>query len=146
MVGYAIFLATMNPNIRYAAVFLSASTAFSLGAMTNAQVSANVMSDSARSVAIGTNGKPPILYFTISKHLNHGTNTTLGMFGYIGGLIATWTYLPGDAPRYFIGNSINLACAAVWTGIAIGAGIWMRYDNKKRDEKEAGAHMRSSLG
>jgi MFS family permease len=57
MAGYAIFLATTNPNIRYAAVFLSASTAFSLGAMTNAQVSANVMSDSARSVAIGTNGK-----------------------------------------------------------------------------------------
>jgi hypothetical protein len=62
------------------------------------------------------------------------------MFGYLGGLIATWTYLPADAPRYFIGNSINLACAALWTGIAIGAGVWMRYDNKKRDEKEAGAH------
>jgi hypothetical protein len=62
------------------------------------------------------------------------------MFGYLGGLIATWTYLPADAPRYFIGNSINLACAALWTGIAIGAGIWMRYDNNKREEKEAGAH------
>jgi hypothetical protein len=57
MAGYSIFLATTNPNIRYAAVFLSASTAFSLGAMTNAQVSANVLSDSARSVAIGTNGR-----------------------------------------------------------------------------------------
>jgi hypothetical protein len=45
------------------------------------------------------------------------------MFGYLGGLIATWTYLPSDAPRYFIGNSINLACAALWTGIAIGASI-----------------------
>lgn len=55
--GYAIFLATMNANIRYGAVFLSASTAFSLGAMTNAQVSANAISDSARNIAIGTNGK-----------------------------------------------------------------------------------------
>lgn len=55
--GFSIFLATSNANVRYAAVFLSASTAFSLGAMTNAQVSANVMSDSARSIAIGTNGE-----------------------------------------------------------------------------------------
>lgn len=55
--GYAIFLATTDANIRYVAVFFSASTAFSLGAMTNAQVSANVLSDSARSTAIGTNGK-----------------------------------------------------------------------------------------
>jgi MFS family permease len=46
--GYAIFLATMNPNVRYAAVFMSASTAFSLGAMTSAQVSANGLSDSAQ--------------------------------------------------------------------------------------------------
>jgi hypothetical protein len=56
--GFAIYLATTNANIRYAAVFLTASTCFSLGAMTNAQVSANVISDSARSVAIGTNGEP----------------------------------------------------------------------------------------
>ncbi|KAF2026752.1 MFS general substrate transporter [Setomelanomma holmii] len=117
--GYAIFLATTNANVRYGAVFLSASIAFSLGAMTNAQVSANVLSDSARSIAIGTNSN---------------------MFGYVGGLIATWTYLPGDSPRYFIGNGINLACAALWTGIAVGAGIWMKYDSKKRNEREAGAH------
>ena len=62
------------------------------------------------------------------------------MFGYLGGLIATWTYLPTDAPRYFIGNSINVACATLWTAIAIGAGVWMKYDNTKRDEREAGAH------
>jgi hypothetical protein len=55
--GFAIYLATTNANIRYAAVFLTASTCFSLGAMTNAQVSANVISDSARSIAIGTNGE-----------------------------------------------------------------------------------------
>jgi hypothetical protein len=61
------------------------------------------------------------------------------MFGYIGGLIATWTYLPADSPRYFIGNGINVACATLWTAIAVGAGMWMKYDNKRRDEKEAGA-------
>ncbi|KAH7080986.1 major facilitator superfamily domain-containing protein [Paraphoma chrysanthemicola] len=115
--GYAIFLATNNANVRYGAVFLTASTAFSLGALTAAQVSANVLSDSARSIAIGTNA----------------------MAGYFAGLISTWTFLPSDAPHYHIGNGINLACGVVWTFIAIGAGVWMKYDNKNRDKKEAGA-------
>ncbi|KAJ8116686.1 hypothetical protein OPT61_g1934 [Boeremia exigua] len=117
IIGYSIFLATLNANIRYAAVFLCASTAFTLGAMCNAQVSANVISDSSRNIAIGTNA----------------------MFGYVGGLIATWTYLPKDAPRYPIGNSINLACAVAWTTIAVVTLLWMRYDNKRRDENEAAA-------
>ncbi|KAF2123503.1 MFS general substrate transporter, partial [Dothidotthia symphoricarpi CBS 119687] len=117
-VGYAMLVATTNANVRYAAIFLTASSAYSLGAMTNAQVSANVLSDSARSIAIGTNA----------------------ILGYMGGLISTWIYLPHDSPRYVIGNSINMACAISWTGIAIGAGVWMKYDNKKRDEREAGSH------
>jgi len=57
VVGYAIFLATMNAHVRYGAIFLSASTIFTLGAMNNAQVSANVVSDTARTIAIGNNGK-----------------------------------------------------------------------------------------
>ena len=114
IIGYSIFLATLNANIRYAAVFLCASTAFTLGAMCNAQVSANVSSDSSRNISIGTNAT----------------------FGYVGGLIATWTYLPGDAPRYPIGNSINLACAVGWTTLAIATLFWMKFDNKRRDDRE----------
>ncbi|KAJ5945443.1 MFS general substrate transporter [Penicillium verrucosum] len=118
MAGFTILLATLDANVRYGAIFLTASTAFTLGAMCNAQVSANVLSDSARSIAIGTNV----------------------MFGNIGGLVATWTYLPGDAPMYRIGNGVNLACAILWTSIAIMTFFWMRYDNKKREKCEAGTH------
>lgn len=56
MIGYAMFLGTTNPQARYAATFFIASSAFALGPITNAQVSANVVSDTARSSAIGTNG------------------------------------------------------------------------------------------
>jgi hypothetical protein len=45
-------------------------------------VSANVVNDSARSSAIGTNV----------------------MFGNIGGLIATWAFLPFDGPNYPTGT------------------------------------------
>lgn len=61
------------------------------------------------------------------------------MFGYVGGLIATWTYLPSNAPRYSTGNSINLACAISWTTLSIATLLWMKYDSKMRDEREAAA-------
>lgn len=54
MAGYIMFLASTNPNVRYGATFIIASGAFAFGALTNAQVSANVVSDTARSSAIGT--------------------------------------------------------------------------------------------
>lgn len=85
MVGYIMFLATgvVDKKVRYAATFLIASGAFPFGALTNAQISANVLSDTSRSAAIGTNV----------------------MLGNIGGLISTWAFLPFDAPNYHIGNS-----------------------------------------
>jgi hypothetical protein len=55
------------------------------------------------------------------------------MFGYLGGFIATWTHLPGDSP-------LHLVCATLLTSIAIGTGMWMNYDDKRLDEKEAVAH------
>ncbi|KAF2175133.1 MFS general substrate transporter [Zopfia rhizophila CBS 207.26] len=115
MAGYAMFLASMNAHVRYGAIFLTASSAFTLGAMANAQVSANVVSDTARSVAIGTNV----------------------MFGNIGGLIATWTFLPWDSPAYHIGNGLNLACSTMLVIVAMAALLWMKYDNKKRDSRSA---------
>ena len=72
MVGYIMFLASKSPHVRYGATFLIASSAFCLGPMTNAHVSNNVISDTARTSAIGTNV----------------------MFGNIGGLISVRDSLP----------------------------------------------------
>lgn len=58
MVGYIMFIATENPNVRYGAAFLVSTSIFAGGPLTNSQVSANVVSDTARSSAIGYNGKP----------------------------------------------------------------------------------------
>lgn len=54
--GYAILLKSTNDSVRYGAIFLTASSAFIPGALSNAQVSANTVSDTSRSIAIGTNG------------------------------------------------------------------------------------------
>ncbi len=53
MIGYIMFLASTNGQVRYGATFLIASGAFSFGALCNAQGSANVVSDTARASAIG---------------------------------------------------------------------------------------------
>lgn len=57
MVGYIMFLVSGDPHVRYGATFLITMSAFMLGALTNSVVSANVVSDTARSSAIGFNGE-----------------------------------------------------------------------------------------
>jgi len=53
--------------------------------------------------------------------------------GYLGGLVATWTYLPWDGPKYPIGNGLNLAVSGAIGVASIGGLIWMKADNRKRD-------------
>jgi MFS family permease len=112
MAGYIMFLATTDAMVRYGATFLIASGAFAFGALCNAHVSNNVVSDTARSSAIGTNV----------------------MLGNIGGLIATWSFLPFDGPNYHIGNGLNLATSSVTLILAALLWVWMRWDNKRREK------------
>ncbi|TVY81314.1 putative transporter [Lachnellula suecica] len=114
MIGYIMFLASKEPMVRYGATFFIASGAFSFGALCNAQVSANVVSDTARSSAIGVNV----------------------MLGNIGGLISTWSFLPFDGPDYKIGNGLNLATSTTILLLSIVLLLWMTVDNKKRAKKD----------
>lgn len=79
-VGYIMFLATeaRQARIRYGGLFVLTAGAFSYGALCNACVSVNVLSDTARSAGIGMNV----------------------MMGSVGALISTWTYLPRDGPTF----------------------------------------------
>ena len=114
MAGYVMFLATTDPQVRYAATFLIASGSFAFGALCNAHVAANVISDTARSSAIGT---------TV-------------MFGNIGGLISTWSFLPFDAPDYPIGNGLNLATSATVLVLSVLSLFWMKAKNRQRDKRD----------
>lgn len=111
MVGYCMFLGSQNQTVRYAATFLIASSSFVFGPLSNAQVSANVVSDTARSGGIGMNV----------------------MLGNIGGLVAAWSFLPWDAPDYHIGNGLNLATAGTILIVSTLTLLWMKRDNKKRE-------------
>ncbi|KAJ5355850.1 hypothetical protein N7517_010459 [Penicillium concentricum] len=120
IVGYIMFLASEDPMVRYGATFIISSGSFSLGAFCAAQVSANVVSDTARSSAIGA----------------------MVMFGNLGGLISTWSFLPFDAPDYHIGNGLNLATSSVSLILAASLWAYMAWDNKRRDRVDIAAALR----
>ncbi|KAM5383789.1 hypothetical protein ACJZ2D_001778 [Fusarium nematophilum] len=119
IIGYCIFLGSHQASVRYGATFLVASSTFALGPLTNAQVSANVVSDTARSAAIGMNV----------------------MMGNIGGLISSWSFLPGDAPNFHIGNGLNLATNGTILIVATLTLFWMKRDNKKREERDVAQEL-----
>ncbi|RAR13382.1 mfs transporter [Stemphylium lycopersici] len=119
MVGYIMFLASTNAQVRYGATFLIASGAFSFGALCNAQGSANVVSDTARASAIGT----------------------VVMFGNVGGLISTWSFLPNDGPNFPIGNGLNLATSSLILISSILLLLWMNWSNKKREDVDVDSEL-----
>ncbi|KAK6216411.1 hypothetical protein LQW54_003615 [Pestalotiopsis sp. IQ-011] len=121
MVGYIMFLATGDATTRYAALFIIAFTAFTPGALTYAQVSANVVSDSARSMSVATNM----------------------LFANFGSLIATWSFVASDAPYYHIGNGLNFATSSAWLILAVALHFWMRWDNKKKEGRDVDSELRS---
>jgi hypothetical protein len=115
MTGYIIFLASKDSRIRYGATFIIAAGAFPFGSLCNAQVSANVVSDTARASAIATNV----------------------MFGNVGGLISTWGFLQFDAPHFRIGNGLNLATSSTIIIITVFLLFWMSQDNKRKERENA---------
>ncbi|KAK5106021.1 hypothetical protein LTS08_000137 [Lithohypha guttulata] len=121
MIGYIMFLATDRTQlmVRYGATFLIASGAFAFGALTNSQVSANLVSDTARAAGIGMNV----------------------MFGNVGGLISTWSFLPFDGPNYHIGNGLNFATSTTSMLLAIVIQFYTKWDNKKRERVDVNARL-----
>lgn len=119
MMGYIMFLASTDTKVRYAATFFTAIACFAAGPLTNAQASAQVISDSARSMSLATNM----------------------MLGNVGGLIATWSYLTWDGPNYPIGNGLNLAASTMLLIVATGTLLWMKADNKRRDKLDVAKEL-----
>ncbi|KAI2626922.1 putative MFS transporter [Hypomontagnella submonticulosa] len=119
MMGYIMFLASTDTKVRYAATFFTAISCFAAGPLTNAQVSAQVISDSARSMSLATNM----------------------MFGNVGGLIATWSYLSWDGPNYPIGNGLNLAASSMLLILSTLTLFWMKADNKRREKLDVGKEL-----
>lgn len=68
------------------------------------------------------------------------------MFGNIGGLISTWSFLSNDAPDYPTGNGLNLATATCILLLSLGLFVWMKKDNRKREEGRGGVKEEDLVG
>ena len=63
------------------------------------------------------------------------------MLGNVGGLIASWSFLPKDKPNYYIGNGLNLATSSLMLVIASVMAWWMKRDNRRRDVQHSSAEL-----
>ncbi|GAA6005711.1 uncharacterized protein JCM10292_006747 [Rhodotorula paludigena] len=111
ILGYAMYIGSMDPQVRYAASFMVAIGAFSFGALCTAWAAANVTSDTARASALGT----------------------VVLFGNVGGLISTWTMLPNAAPRFLPGNAFNLSNSSVMLILSIFLWLYQIRENRAKE-------------
>jgi len=59
------------------------------------------------------------------------------MMGHLGGLIATWSYFPSDAPQYRIASGLNVASLSTIFLILLLLGLWMQLDNLKEGKRQS---------
>ncbi|TEB32345.1 MFS general substrate transporter [Coprinellus micaceus] len=111
VVGYIVSITTQDPKARYAACHLIVTGGCVAGPMIIAWATDNAAPDTMRA--------------TVSA-------AVCGI-GALGSVIAMWTYLPGDAPDYRVGNSIVLGAVTCTLLVAIFLAFYVRWENGKRD-------------
>ncbi|KAK3386698.1 major facilitator superfamily domain-containing protein [Podospora didyma] len=109
-VGFAILRWVDNPNIRYMAVFFVTIGAFPGGPGFLSWAMNNSAGPSVRAVTSG---------YVVS-------------LGTMGGIVATWTYINTDAPRYKNGHTVNLAGNLVVVFLALFGIAYCTWENKQR--------------
>ena len=111
IVGYIMNIASSSAGVRYAGTFLIAAGIFPCSPTSVAWLSNNLAPHYVRATGIG---------FMVA-------------FGNCGAFIATFTYLPANAPRYIQGHSINLAFLVLCVILAIVTMIYAKAENTKRE-------------
>ncbi|KAH7324170.1 major facilitator superfamily transporter [Stachybotrys elegans] len=131
VVGYSIWIASANPQARYAAIFLNTAGGYSFGTLILGWTLANSAPDTVRNVANGA----------VSGLAN------------IGSITATWSYINTDASTgYRIGNSLNTATASSVIIAALGLVAYQKWENKRRasgarnDRLQGSSHEIALLG
>ncbi|PIA98720.1 putative transporter [Cercospora beticola] len=108
--GFALLRADMSANVRYGAVYLCALGAFPGG-------------PGFLSWGLNNAAGPAV------RAVSGGWIVTLGT---LGGIVATWTYLATDGPKFPTGHTINLSAQVVVLFLAIGGMLYCLYENRVR--------------
>ncbi|PWW80929.1 MFS general substrate transporter [Tuber magnatum] len=111
LTGYSILVSVDKANVKYVAVFFAASGAFPLGPAFLSWGLNNAAGPSIRAV----------------------TGAYIVSIGTCGAILATWTYVPSDAPKFTRGHSINLGGQIGVALMGILGIFYTRWENTLRD-------------
>ncbi|KAL3483106.1 major facilitator superfamily domain-containing protein [Aspergillus germanicus] len=119
--GFILLLTSTRTAVRYFAIFLCLTGAFTVSPMFVAWCMDNTAGHMTRAMAAGA---------------------VVG-FGNIGGLIAAWAYVLPDAPQYIKGHALNLGFSAFCVVVVCGAMWNLHRENRlkaagRRDDRVAG--------
>ncbi|KAI8149351.1 major facilitator superfamily domain-containing protein [Fennellomyces sp. T-0311] len=111
-VAFAVLLAVPMDatGVRYMAIFFATAGAFTGSPMQIGWLVENAAGPMVRAIASAT-----------------GVS-----IGSLGGLVATWTYLPTEAPEYQAGHIINLCAGVTIIIVAVTATLNVRWHNRQR--------------
>ncbi|KAF5490645.1 putative transporter [Colletotrichum fructicola] len=110
VIGFAILRFETDANIRHMAVFFVTAGAFPGG-------------PGFLSWAMNNSAGPSVRAVTSAYVVTIGT---------IGGIVATWTYTFKDAPKYFVGHTINLVGQSLAVLLAVFGILYCLYENRMR--------------
>lgn len=110
LIAYIILLTVESTGVRYMAIFFA-----TCGAFTGSPIFVSWIVDNSSGPMV----KAIASAFAVS-------------IGSLGGLVATWTYLPSEAPKYTAGHSINLGAAVLIIICSALGTLNLRWENKKR--------------
>ncbi|KAH7338958.1 major facilitator superfamily domain-containing protein [Rhizoctonia solani] len=111
IVGFAMLIASTTPAVQYTAVFVASAGAFPNVAMCMSWCGNNFGGAMKRSVAIAM----------------------IVAFGNLGGLVASYTYISRNAPRYYSGHGTLIGILALGATTALFVHIYCRRENERRD-------------
>lgn len=112
MTGYAILSTVNDPNVKYGAVYIAAIGIFFIGTTVLAWCLNNAAGSSVRAVS---------------------SAFVIGM-GNFGSLIAVWSYLPTDAPRYRKGHFINMGAEIIVCLLGVAGILYVKWENRQRNQ------------
>ncbi|KAF8861147.1 MFS general substrate transporter [Acephala macrosclerotiorum] len=110
IIGFLMLIISENAAVKYAATFFAAAGIYSLVPLLGAWNSNNIGGSTKRAVGIAMQ---------------------VGC-GNLGGTIASFIYLPNDAPRFYTGHSILLSLTLASFVITLAMTIYLRRENTRR--------------
>ena len=138
VLGFAILLGTPSSahNTRYAAIFLCAMGLFTCKSLRSRLCRLIWLETDAADAATALAGAIWLSWAVATAGLDQmkaiAAATVVGL-GTMGSIVASWSYLPFDAPRYNIGNSLNLAATILGQLLAVGLMIKNKRENALRE-------------